>query len=164
MKYKAVIFDLFGTLVDVVSTRELRNELAEMASVLSIPPVSFTQLWLESSDQRSRGVFRDIEANIRYITDRLGFCPSDEQISCATKLRYDYPRRILAPRTDAIAVLSRLKSEGYKIGLTSDCSIGVPVIWQETPFVSLVDKAVFSCLVGLKKPAVKDILRYLREA
>jgi len=58
----------------------------------------------------------------------------------------------MVPRSDAIETLSHLKYEGCKIGLISDCSAEVPAIWKDTPFVKLIDVAIFSCLVGMKKP------------
>lgn len=45
-----------------------------------------------------------------------------------------------------------MKQRGYSIGLISDCSPEVPLLWQETPFVPLIDAAIFSCAVKLKKP------------
>ena len=45
-----------------------------------------------------------------------------------------------------------LKQAGYKIGLISDCSSEVPILWPNTPFFSLVDAPIFSCAVGFTKP------------
>ena len=58
----------------------------------------------------------------------------------------------MVPRPDAAETLSRLKSEGYKIGLISDCSAEVPAIWPDTVLAPLFDVTVFSCEVGIKKP------------
>ncbi len=48
--------------------------------------------------------------------------------------------------------LTLLKAASYKIGLISNCSAEVPLLWQDTPFASLVDFHIFSCKVGLRKP------------
>ena len=152
MKYAAVIFDLFGTLVEIPSVRELEDVLTQMASVLSVSPDDFIQLWRRTSNRRSDGGFRSIEANIKYIGQELGVYPKDTQVGLATEIRFDYTRRLMTPRPDAVKVLSRLKLDSYKIGLISDCSVDVPVVWDETPFVSLIDVAVFSCSVCLTKP------------
>ena len=45
MKYKAVIFDLFGTLIPNFSEKEYRRIIDHMASVLSAPPEPFWELW-----------------------------------------------------------------------------------------------------------------------
>ena len=61
-------------------------------------------------------------------------------------------RRTLNPRPDALETLARLKNDGYKIGLLSNCSIEIPILWPETPFAELVDSAIFSSRQRLKKP------------
>ena len=152
MKYQAVIFDLFGTLVKNFSIREHQSILADMASVLSAPPDDFAQLWFDVFDWRSTGVFHSPEENIEYNCRKLGIHPEDTQIKRAAEIRHNFTLRSMTPRADAIETLSHLKSEGYKTALISDCSSEVPVIWKDTPFAPLIDVSVFSCSVGLKKP------------
>ncbi len=152
MKYQAVIFDLFGTLIDNFSLREHQSVLAQMASVLSAPSDDFVQLWFDTFNERSTGVFPSPESNIEYNCRKLGIHPEDTKIKCAAEIRHDFTLRSMTPRADAIETLSHLKSEGYKTALISDCSSEVPVIWKGTPFAPLIDVSVFSCSVGLKKP------------
>jgi putative hydrolase of the HAD superfamily len=59
---------------------------------------------------------------------------------------------MLAPRPHAVEVLSALKSKGYKVGLISDCSVEIPMVFNETPLAHLFDSTIFSCSVGVKKP------------
>lgn len=49
-------------------------------------------------------------------------------------------------------MLKQLKEEGYKIGLLSNCSIEIPLLWPETPFAEFMDATVFSSRESLKKP------------
>ena len=58
MKYKAIVFDLFGTLVDNFSLREHEDVLRQMAAVLSVPSEGFARLWVKTFKKRFRGVFR----------------------------------------------------------------------------------------------------------
>ena len=44
MKYEAVVFDLFGTLVPNMSLSEHRAVLTQMAQVLEAPPDDFIQM------------------------------------------------------------------------------------------------------------------------
>jgi len=44
MKYEAVIFDLFGTLVDMFSFAKHQRVLSEMAATVSAPPDNFARL------------------------------------------------------------------------------------------------------------------------
>ena len=50
MKYAAVIFDLFGTLVDNFSAREYESVLMQMASVLAVPYDDLARLWFDTSN------------------------------------------------------------------------------------------------------------------
>ena len=45
-----------------------------------------------------------------------------------------------------------LGKAGLKLGLLTNCSRAVPVLWDETPLAPLMDESIFSCLVGCKKP------------
>lgn len=152
VNYTAVIFDLFGTLVDSFSPQEYEHVLAQIASALSVPFKDFVRLWLDTFNERAIGVFPNPEANIEYICRMLGVSLKDDRIKAATQIRFNFVFHSLTPRDDAVETLVRLKSKGYKIGLISDCSAEVPVLWEDTPFASLIDMPVFSCSAGLKKP------------
>jgi len=152
MKYEAVIFDLFGTLVDNFSLREIRGVLTQMASIVSAPSDDFVQLWFDTFNERGTGVFKSGEENIEYICQELGVNAEDTAVKQAAQIRHEFAVRSLKPRGDAVEVLSYLKSEDYKTGLITDCSSEVPAIWEDIPFAPLIDVALFSCVVGIKKP------------
>lgn len=152
MKYKAVIFDLFGTLVDVFSRREYYSVLAEMALLLSVPQAEFARLWLGTAKQRGTGLFPSIEANIEYICQELDVSIADDKVKKATLVRFNSVVRSMSVDKGGIEVTSRLKSEGYGVALVSNCSPETPVIWEGLPFAPMFDVTVFSCLVGLRKP------------
>jgi putative hydrolase of the HAD superfamily len=158
MKWKAVIFDFFGTLVDNFSLREHEHMLSEIAKALSIPRNDFAQIWVATFSERATGVFRTVEENIKYACRTLG-CPINaSKIKVAADIRCRYYQKTLKPRRGVLNVLAQLKAEGYKIGLISDCSTELPDVWSSTPFASLVDAAVFSCQVGIRKPNPKIYL------
>jgi putative hydrolase of the HAD superfamily len=154
MKYRAVIFDLFGTLVRNFSTREYQQVLEQMALAVCISPADFTRLWYSASRERQTGTggLQSVQASIRQIGKLSGKDIKDDQVEKAIKARLDYVRQMLTPRPQAIEVLRTLKTRGYKIGLLSDCSVEIPMVWEETPLAALFDATVFSCSVGLKKP------------
>lgn len=152
MKYKAVIFDLFGTLVPNMALLEHRAVLTRMAHVLSAPPDDFARLWFDTFDERSTGIFQSPDDNVEYICQTLGVSVNETKVKLATRIRFDYSVQSMIPRPDAIETLSHLKFKGCKIGLISDCSAEVPAIWPDTLFAPLFDMTVFSCEVGIKKP------------
>ncbi len=152
MKYKAVIFDLFGTLVRSPSNQGYLDGLKQMASILSVPYDDFAQLWFDTARERNVGIINSIEANVERICKELRTKVGDAEKRKATQIRFDFVVRTMRPRPDAVEVLSQLKSRGYKIGLISNCSPDTPIIWQDTPFVPLFDVTVFSSSAGMRKP------------
>ena len=88
MKYKAVIFDLFGTLVDNFSFREQRRVLAQMASILSVPKNAFKDMWVNDTYlARSTGELPSTKVNILHICAALGVEPERVQVEAAAFLQ-----------------------------------------------------------------------------
>ena len=152
MKYLAVIVDLFGTLVAVFSRRDYENVVALMSAALKTPYDEFYKLWMKTANERVTGAFKTLEENLEFICRELKLPTTSEQIKKARQVRFDYVRRALKPRKDAIKILNQLKSAGYRTGLISNCSTEPPIIWPDTAFAPLIDVAVFSSTAGIKKP------------
>lgn len=152
MKYQAIIFDLFGTLIDKLSLREHKKILEQMASTISAPPESFVQLWFDTFDERGLGIFQTLEANIEYICKKLELHPENTKITLAAQINIKYTARSMKPRPYATELLSKLKTEGYKIGLITNCSAEIPKILKGITLFPLIDIAVFSSLEGVQKP------------
>lgn len=152
MKIKAVLFDLFGTLIDGFNEQEYRQVLSEMATSLSLPEDSFYDLWNSSFNQRALGVFKTLEESFEFISNQLDKPVNVGGIEQAIRIRLNYSKRTLVPRNDAIATLKQLKMLGFKIGLISDCTYEIPLIWDKTSFSQHFDSVIFSCNVGIKKP------------
>lgn len=159
MRYKAIIFDLYGTLVDNFSMEEHEKVATRMAKILGAPPEEFVRLWFESYDWRAVGKISAPEDNIRYICDRLGITAEESAVQEAARVRYEFIRNGLKPDSEAIPVILKLKSMGYKVGLISDCSAETPASWDTSPLSHLMNAAIFSCLVGFKKPEPHIYLR-----
>ncbi len=152
-RLKAVIFDLFGTLVFPFSRSLHEQVITNMAAAVSVDRDEFARVWAAgSSVERVTGVFATIDENIEHICRSLGVTVDEESLSVAVRVRVDHTRRTLEPRPDAVATLNQLRNSGYKLGLLSNCSADVPLVWPETEFAPLIESPVFSCSVGLKKP------------
>lgn len=153
MKYDAVIFDLFGTLINNFPWVESNNILRRMASELAVPPDAFVSLWHAAFGERMKGIFKNYQACIEHICRQFGAQVQDDKIGLAASIRFGMNiREVTVPREGAIEVLSYLKSNGYKTGLISNCSAETTLIWESSPLASLIDVAVFSCVEGAMKP------------
>jgi putative hydrolase of the HAD superfamily len=56
------------------------------------------------------------------------------------------------PRPEAIPILRYLHERGLATGLITVCSEDLQLVWEQTPLAPLIDVAVFSSAVGLRKP------------
>jgi putative hydrolase of the HAD superfamily len=152
MKFKAIIFDLFGTLVPSFSESEYREKVKQIAAILGAPPTKFWQLWSETFYESVTGVIPGLEAKIITICNRLGMNIERSKLKEATDMLFNYTAQNMLPRPEAEEVLSELKSRGHKIGLITDCGGETPILWMETSLAKFFDITVFSCSAGMKKP------------
>lgn len=151
MSFQAVIFDLFGTLVgDFMSVAGQTHE--EFAAILGVPYEPFIKLWREITGRRTMGEFQTVEASIDHVCNALGVPVNTEQMAKAVEFRLEYTRRALVPKPDAVATLAELKHIAVKVGLLSNCSIEIPILWPETEFADLIENPIFSSRERLKKP------------
>jgi len=151
MKRNAVIFDFYGTLVEDFASSIGQTHM-DFVKALDVGEEPFRKLWRETTDMRITGAFQTVESSIEYVCSRLGAALTAEQLSSAAQMRLQMIRRTLSPRPDATETLVALKDEGYKIGLLSNCSIEIPILWPETAFADLFDSLIFSSRECLKKP------------
>ncbi len=153
MGCRAVIFDLFGTLVPAFSSGPYERALAEMVAAVGVEPAAFARMWLhDTADARMTGRFPGIEAEVEHIARALGAAPTPAQLASAAQVRMAFYRAALTPRPDAVATLRALKGLGLRLGLISDCSCEAPALWPSTPFAGLIEAPVFSCVAGVRKP------------
>jgi putative hydrolase of the HAD superfamily len=164
MKYKAVVFDLFGTLVDNFPPGAFERVVSQMAATVLVPPTSFIQRWGEVFAERDTGLVGPVEASVEEVCRTLGGAAvaqgggtleakaSAERIKAASRLWVDLIQTVLTPRTDAAETLTQLKARGYKTGLVSNCGWDVPVLWEATSVTPLIDARVYSCAPHLTKP------------
>jgi putative hydrolase of the HAD superfamily len=150
MPAEAVIFDLYGTLVDESPRRDWRELQDTIADTLGLERDPFAQRWLETYEERATGSW---EANLRGIVSHLGGEWSDARYEEARRLRRDFLRVGLTPRPDAEATIEEVKRRGFKVGLVTECSDDVPVLWPELALARHFDAAVYTCEVGQRKPA-----------
>ena len=151
MKYKAIIFDLFGTLVENVLSHQYRQMLIEITDILSIERDRFIEIWLGYSDHRMTGQMSNADCLV-YVCNETGLEPSEETFRSCLNVFTDQVRFRLEPADTTLTVLSNIRERGYIIGLISNCSNEVSSLWNGSPLATVIQKQVFSCSVGMKKP------------
>jgi putative hydrolase of the HAD superfamily len=151
-KYKAVIFDLGGTLMVSPPWSQIVAESRRIAAAVGAPEEEFARRWDETLDAASRGAFRNMREYTSAVCRQMGLHPADTQLDAAAALATDGLRRcIRSPRDGAMEVFDYLRSHGIKTGLITSCGPDVPETWDEAPYASLIDVAIFSCVEGVDK-------------
>jgi putative hydrolase of the HAD superfamily len=142
VKFRAVIFDLWQTLVPwpVDSANAMYSRLVE---TWGADPETFHELWHRRRRERETG------PHLREIAAELGLGGDLETVMT---IRRDWTLESLVPRPDAVPTLEELRRRGHKLGMISACFEDVPEVWDRTPFAALFDSTVFSCSVGFSKP------------
>src|SRR5262249_6912929 len=158
-----VIFDFFGTLVPNFPQSAHKDMLRQMACLTGAPVELFVEGWLATFHHRASGIFPTTRANIEAVCRALNVAPDNHQYEAAAQLRLDFERRQTAPRPTAISTLQAVRSLGLKTCVVSDCSTELPQIWHETPFAPLLDSAVFSCCIKIRKPNPEIYLEACRK-
>ena len=154
MRYDAVIFDLWGTLVPGLQGDDYMKSVHATADALGAEPSAFSELWAGPEVQKLRdsGRFASKREALQWTCERLGLSASDVQLQRAADIRYEYTKLGLIPRDDAIDTLTQLKHRGLKLGMMSACSADTATIWPMLPLARLFDVALLSCEAGLTKP------------
>jgi putative hydrolase of the HAD superfamily len=140
---RAVVFDLFETLVDY-DDRRSREFSAAVARLCGRDPEEFHDVWIEGRPVRETGPMAPYLASLGVEE------PAMQQF---LELRREWTRGILAaPRHGVVDMLAELRRRRIRAGLITVCSEDVVDVWDETPFADLFDAVVFSCSCGLRKP------------
>jgi putative hydrolase of the HAD superfamily len=152
MSQKAIIFDLFGTLVDNWPADDRKVLLAGMAEELGVPFETLFRIWDEHRGQRDTGAFKTVIDAVTAACAGLGADVDPDRVSRASAAYSEFAVKCLAARDDAVETMQHIRALGYKIGLISDCGPPTPELWRQTPLADYFDVTTFSCEAGLKKP------------
>ncbi len=146
MKYDAVVFDLWNTLV-LWPFGDRPDGYAPLAEHVGVPPDRFQVAWKDAYHERAIG---PLAPTVRTVCETLGV--SVERAEGLVQIRRRQTEELLVPRLGALDVLSELRARGRRIGLISVCSGDVPDVWEATALAPHIDIPIFSCSVGVKKP------------
>ena len=120
MRFDAVIFDLYGTLVDSVDAPGPKlsayvRTAETIASALGAPPEPFVELWNSTFADRMTGAHPSLEAYVAALCRALDVVPRPEQLAEAVRIRLDMFRAQLVPRHDAVETLRNLRAMGHSV-------------------------------------------------
>ena len=153
VRYRAVLFDLFGTLVGSLTRREHDQVNAKMAAEVGVPYADFWQLMGETYQDRCLGRYDTYEDLLWYICRRTGVTANTNGIAQAAELNRQFMANALVPRPEVMETLDELKRRGFRTGLISNCGPAVSQLFPRSPLARGIDIPVFSCDERVAKPA-----------
>src|SRR5688500_3628928 len=108
--YKALIFDLYGTLVDFPFA-EYEALVAQMAALLELPITDFVWEWKSTWNDHETGFFSSVAAHIRQVGKTLNTPLLINQIQAAEKLHNAFQQQLLVPKSGSVELLTTLKRQ-----------------------------------------------------
>ena len=112
MHNRAVIFDLFGTLVPPVTAGTYRRSVLDIAQVLHVDSQAMEEFWLMDHvfhEHRMTGRGSSIE-NMERACRHLGLERSRKDLELAAKVHLDAHRKWLQPWHNSIETLRELRA------------------------------------------------------
>jgi putative hydrolase of the HAD superfamily len=149
---RAVVFDLFGTLVSEFPLTDWDAHFVEMGRIVGADPAQLRAGWEATAIERQTGKLGGIAENVREICRRLGVEPEDDAVRRALAVRWKLYERYFRPLPGAVETVRAVRERGYRTALVSMCAPDAPEMWHRSPFAGLMDAEVFSCEAGLRKP------------
>ena len=144
-----MLFDLFGTLVPPYRADEHHAALRRIADVLGAGREELQHGWHDTWDRRATGHFASITDNLRALVPSA----SERALDRARRRYLELTAVTLRPKPGAFELLDWLAEEGVPTALVTNCAPDVPDVWPGTAWAARFDVAVFSCRIGVKKPA-----------
>jgi putative hydrolase of the HAD superfamily len=156
--FRAVVFDLWNTLAfwPEEESRELRRR---WAALLEVDAEAIDELWYAPGayERRESGPITDALSSVHASLGVNG------DVAAVLEWRLEVTRRALVPITGVVEILGELRARGLRLGLISNCTEEVALVWDESPFAELFDVAVFSATAGCMKPDRRIYERMLAE-
>jgi putative hydrolase of the HAD superfamily len=152
---RAVLYDLFHTLVDV-------NEApgTPTPSILGIEPGIWTRKVFDESPHHALGEEPDSYESLRRIAHAIDPGIPEERIREAVVVRRGRFRHALRHvRGEVLAHLAGVRARGLKTALVSNASFDEVASWPESPLAPHFDAALFSCHERMMKPDVRIYAR-----
>lgn len=153
MKCKAVIFDLFETLITEWGHKKYTK--SEMCSDLGIEKEEFDPYWEEKEQERYLGNIDFVES-IRYVCEKCGKQIDDSTLAMITD------KRIVTKSScfeyvdpDVFQLLSNLRTMGLQLAIVSNCSSEEVKVIKQSKIYQYFDQVVLSYEVGLQKPDIR---------
>lgn len=145
----AVIFDMYETLITLFESPVYFG--TQMAEDAVIPAEDFLKIWRATQEDRTVGEVRVEEVIERILKEKA--CFTEEKLWMIMDKRIKCKREAFEHmHPEIIPMMEKLKKQGIKIGLISNCYSEEAIVIEESILYPFFDVACLSCDEGIKKP------------
>ncbi|MBD3236970.1 MAG: HAD-IA family hydrolase [Candidatus Eisenbacteria bacterium] len=156
---RAVLFDLFHTLVDMRHVPQMTST----ADLLGIDPREWSRVVVESSPHHALGTVKDPVESVRIIAHAIDPTIPEERIREAARQRPQRFRAALVEvQPEILAALEAIRATGLPMALISNAGLDEIEAWNQSPLAAFFEAAFFSCHEGVMKPDVEIYQRAAR--
>jgi HAD superfamily hydrolase (TIGR01509 family) len=150
---QAVLFDLYGTLVepDWVMLRAGRDAIADR---LGVPRAAAHAGWAATHAARMRGEYGSLEGDLAAVRAAAGGRGAADRLLLSELAAFERANWCSAVRLhdDVIPMLLRLRQAGARLAIATDASAEAAAVIPALGLDALVDVVVASCNAGVLKP------------
>lgn len=153
MKCKAVIFDLFETLITEWGHKKYTKN--EMCSDLGIEREKFDIYWDEKEKERYIGEISFIDS-ILYVCEKCGKHIDESILNSIVAERIKTKSSCFEyVNPDVFQLLNDLKAKGLQLAIISNCSSEEVTVIKQSKIYQYFDQAVLSYEAKLQKPDIR---------
>ena len=152
MPYKAVIFDLFETLITEWGHKKYTKN--ELCADLNIDRDNFDTYWNEKASAQYLGTIT-FQESLQYVCEKCRQTITPAQIETITAKRIQTKSdcfNYILP--EVFALLEQIKTMGLKTAIVSNCSSEEVEVLKESKLCNYFDEIILSYEVGMKKPDI----------
>ncbi|MCG8018061.1 MAG: HAD family hydrolase [Candidatus Thiodiazotropha sp. 'RUGA'] len=147
--YKAILFDLFGTLLSV--SKAAMGQGQYTADILGLDRNAWNQACFGKHHEIVRKT--DHLETVRRIAHSLDpTIPLNRVRQAAETRQLRFDRALTEIEPGILDILQRLKQQGFILGLISNASTGEVSAWPDSPLAPLFTSVHFSWQSGVQKP------------
>lgn len=150
MQKKAVIFDLFETLITEWGHEKYTKN--QMCADLQLDRTAFDLYWDEKEEGRYTGEI-SFSDSIRYVCERCGMSCDDVLLAKIVEKRKRTKAACFScVQPEVYRLLEELKARGMRLALCSNCSSEEVEVLRESDICRYFDAIILSYAEGIRKP------------
>ncbi len=152
----ALLFDLNGTLVEIYKVSEYMANIEHITSILGVQRERFETAWKRSWREYPFGDYPSVvhrfKSALAHYHGTTNFeLPGTLDRAIEARLGYiDQQQQRIKP--GVIEALEWATTQGYRLGLVSNCSTETAIVWPSNPLARFFPDPTLSCVVKMKKP------------